>query len=344
MAKEDLRGKRVTLAHGNGGRLSHEIYSDLICRHFNNEYLNRLSDSAILEHPRSGITFSTDSYVVKPLFFPGGDIGKLAVCGTVNDLSVMGARPCFLSCGLIIEDGFGLEDLDRVLASMAKTAKTCNVSIVTGDTKVVEHGSCDGLFINTSGIGFFDNGDPGFSPDTMKPSDRVIITGTIGDHGMAILTSRESFPVRSDCTSDCAPIHTLLASVMESVPQSSIRVMRDPTRGGLATTLNEFVQKSGLGIKVDETSIPIRDEVRALCEMAGYDPLYIANEGKAIIVIDAEHADTAVSVLRKHELGKDSAIIGIVSKENAGSVVLKTVIGGERFIDMLTGDMFPRIC
>jgi hydrogenase expression/formation protein HypE len=336
--------KKITLAHGNGGKLSHEIYSSLICKHFSNKYLAPLSDSAVLDGKGLRLAFSTDSYVVKPAFFPGGDIGKLAVCGTVNDLAVVGATPSYLSCSLIIEEGFELDKLDTILRSMASVAEQCNVSIVTGDTKVVEHGSADGIFINTAGIGYFDTDDPGFSPERIMRDDKVILSGTIGDHGMAILTSRENFPLNTDIKSDCAPLYSLIRSVLDEIPRTEIRIMRDPTRGGVATTLNEFVSMSRYGITIDESSIPIRNEVQALCEMSGYDPLYIANEGKVLIVASKEVSDQVVSILRAHPLGKNAREIGHATDIRPGIVTLRTSIGGERIIDMLTGDMFPRIC
>jgi hydrogenase expression/formation protein HypE len=344
MVQKESSAKKITLAHGNGGRHSHELYSSIICRHFDNPLLASLSDSAILENMSAKLAFSTDSYVVKPLFFPGGDIGKLAVCGTVNDIAVMGARPFWMSCSLIIEEGFAFDSLDAIIGSMARTAKECGVTIVTGDTKVVEGGSCDGIYINTAGIGYFDPDDPGFSQEKIVNGDVLVITGTAGDHGTAILTARENFPVRSGIQSDCAPLAGLIRSILESVAASEIRVMRDPTRGGLATTLNELVSGTGVGMEIDESSIPIREDVRSLCEMAGYDPLYIANEGKAVIVVSLEASDSLLSAVRAHPLGANAAIIGRVTLNYPGTVTMRTAIGGGRILDMLTADMFPRIC
>ncbi|MBN2536031.1 MAG: hydrogenase expression/formation protein HypE [Spirochaetales bacterium] len=334
----------ITLAHGNGGKLTHDLISSVFLPCFNNPVLSELSDSALLNVHGQKLAFSTDSYVVKPLFFPGGNIGTLAVAGTVNDLSVTGARPQFLSASFIIEDGFPINSLKKIAESMAHTAESAGISIVTGDTKVVENGKIDGLFITTSGIGYFPDTFQPFSPDLIQPGDDVIINGTIGDHGIAILAARKDFPISTHLESDCAPLYHLIDRIVTSVPPGSIRLMRDPTRGGLGTTLNEFVQGKPFGILIQEEVIPIKNEVQVICEMTGYDPLYIANEGKVIIVASPEVSTTIVSLLKNHPLGKNTGIIGKVMDRLKGKVVMKTKIGGERIVDMLAGDMFPRIC
>jgi hydrogenase expression/formation protein HypE len=340
----DTTRTAITLAHGNGGKLSHEIYSSLIMGHFANRFLAPLSDAAILEPGNRGIAFTTDSYVVKPVFFPGADIGKLAVCGTINDLAVSGARPLFLSCALIIEDGFPYTDLDRILASMSETASSCGVDVVTGDTKVVGRGAADGIYINTAGIGRMDSARHIPSPHAIEAGDCIIINGPVGDHGIAILTSRGEFPLQSGVVSDCAPLSSLIGSVLDATKPGDVRQMRDPTRGGLATTLNEIVRQTKFSFTIDEARIPIRDEVRSICEMTGYDPLYIANEGKVVFIV-AKHACTAVlEAIRSDPLGRDASLIGEVTPDRTGSLIVRTQIGGERIVDMLSSDMFPRIC
>lgn len=334
----------ITLAHGNGGKLTHDLVTSLFVPCFNNPVLSELSDSALVKVPVDRLAFTTDSYVVQPLFFPGGDIGTLAVAGTVNDLSVTGAIPQFLSASFIIEEGFPFDDLKKITESMARTAESAGITIVTGDTKVVEKGKADGLFITTSGVGYFPDTYKQLSYNLIQPGDDVIISGTIGDHGMAILAARKDFPITTQLQSDCAPLNHLIHKVMSSVPPASIRLMRDPTRGGIGTTLNEFVQDQPFGIVIDEDAIPVKNEVQIICEMTGYDPLYIANEGKVIIVASREVSTTIVSLLHKDPLGKDAAIIGKVTERIGGKVVMKTKIGSERIVDMLVGDMFPRIC
>lgn len=340
------RNNKITLAHGSGGKLTHELIRKLFLPSFNNEILSLLGDSALLQVNGTRLAFTTDSYVVKPIFFPGGDIGRLAVSGTVNDLAVVGAKPMFLSAGFIIEEGFEMSQLEKVVNSMKETAAFTGVNIVTGDTKVVERGSSDGLYINTCGIGIVDD-RVNFATSLIEIGDNIIISGTIGDHGLAVLSEREGltlnlFQGNSPIKSDCAPLSGMIGRIIAS--GANIKFMRDPTRGGLATTLNEIVNGQKYGILIEEQNIPINDGVRALCEILGYDPLYIANEGKAVIVASANDAIKVCNVLKEDALGKDAEIIGEVISEPHGKVCLKTVIGGTRIVDMLVGDQLPRIC
>ena len=295
-------------------------------------------------HPESGdrLAFTTDSYVVSPLFFPGGDIGKLAVCGTINDLAMSGATPLYLSAGFILEEGLPLADLERVVASMAATAQAAGVQIVAGDTKVVDRGKADKLFINTAGIGLVPAGVE-LGGDRARPGDVIILSGTIGDHGMTIMSQREGLRFTSPLESDCAPLHGLVAAMLEVAPQA-IHCLRDPTRGGLTTTLNEVAGKSGVGIEIEEHAIPVRDAVRAACELLGLDPLYVANEGKLVAFVAPEAADVLLARMRAHEHGREAAIIGRVTAEHAGRVVLRTALGARRILDMLVGEQLPRIC
>jgi len=336
-----MKNDKITLAHGSGGKLTHELVKQLFLPSFNNKALSQLGDSAILPIHGMRIAFTTDSFVVKPLFFPGGDIGSLAVNGTINDLAVVGAEPMFLSAGFIIEEGFGLSLLEKVVNSMKEAATLAGVEIVTGDTKVVEKGSVDGLYMNTCGIGIVNNGI-NLATSLIEIGDKIIISGTIGDHGMAVLSERESLGFNSQITSDCAPLSGTIKKILAS--GAHIKFMRDPTRGGLATTLNEIVNTQKYGIVIEEQNIPINDGVRALCEILGYDPLYIANEGKVVIVVAANDAVRIRGLLREDVLGKDAEIIGEVIGGSPGKVCLKTVIGGTRIVDMLVGDQLPRIC
>jgi hydrogenase expression/formation protein HypE len=360
---------QILLAHGSGGILSHELIRDVFARHFSNPFLDDLGDAALLgELPPGRLALTTDSYVVQPLFFPGGDIGKLAVCGTVNDLAVAGARPLYLTAGFILEEGLPLETLERVVMSMAETARAAGVAIVTGDTKVVEHGAADGLFINTAGVGIVPPGIA-LSPAHLRPGDALLINGPVGDHGLAVMLQREGMAFQSALQSDVAPLHGLIAALLDAVP-GQVRCMRDATRGGLATVLNEWVSppsippdggevsrdgspispppgetKGGkIGIEIEETAIPVREAVRAACEFLGLDPLYAANEGKVIVAVAAEAAEAALSALRAHPLGKESALIGRVTAAHAGRVVLQTPYGARRILPMLTGAQLPRIC
>lgn len=332
---------KITLAHGSGGKLTHELIRQLFLPNFNNTAISLLGDSAILHINGMRLAFTTDSYVVKPLFFPGGDIGKLAVSGTINDLAVVGARPMFLSAGFIIEEGLEMSLLEKVVHSMKETAAFTGVDIVTGDTKVVERGSADSLYINTCGIGIVAE-KSNLSASLIEAGDKIIVSGTIGDHGLAVLSERESLGFNPPILSDCAPLSRMIEKLIAS--GTNIKFMRDPTRGGLATTLNEIVNTQKYGIVIYEKNIPMKDGVRALCEILGYDPLYIANEGKVVIVVAPNDAIKVRDLLKEDDSGKDAEIIGEVVEESQGKVYLKTVIGGTRIVDMLVGDQLPRIC
>jgi hydrogenase expression/formation protein HypE len=337
----------ILLAHGSGGKLSHDLVARLFLRYFDNPTLLQLDDAAVveIESPASlpRLAFSTDSYVVSPLFFPGGDIGKLAVCGTVNDVSMSGARPLWLSAGFIIEEGLPLADLERVVASMAATAQQAGVQIVTGDTKVVDRGSADRLFVNTAGVGLVPSGIA-IAGDRAQPGDRVLLSGPLGDHGMTIMTQREGLQFDSPLASDCAPLNGLVADLLAALPTGAIHCLRDPTRGGLATALNELAGQSGVGIEIEETALPVREAVRSACELLGLDPLYVANEGKLVAIVAPQAAATALATLRTHEYGREAAIVGQVTGKHAGRVVLRTVLGARRLVDMLAGEQLPRIC
>jgi len=332
---------KITSAHGAGGKYSHDLIKRVFLKHFDNPPLRELLDSAILPEIRGRLVFTTDSHVVQPLFFPGGDIGKLAVSGTVNDLAVCGARPLWLSCGMIIEEGFEIETLEKIVISMQKTAQSAGVQIVTGDTKVVGHGEADGLFINTTGTGYLPE-DRNIAKSLITPGDKIILNGFIGDHAAAIIKARHQFQIDLDIISDCAPLNDLTEILFENI--AGIRIMRDPTRGGLATTLNEFLDGNRFGMRISEESVPIRDVVLGLCEPLGFDPFYLANEGKVVVVVAEKSADKALQTMRSHPLGQNAAIIGEVITKPAGHVLLKTRIGPERVLDMLTGEMLPRIC
>ena len=331
---------RILLAHGSGGRLAHELIEKVLVKLLSNPLLDRLDDSAVV--PFSGrLAFTTDSYVVNPIFFPGGDIGKLAVCGTVNDLSMVGATPLYLSLAFIIEEGLLVDELERVLVSIQAAAREAQVQIVTGDTKVVNKGSADKLFVNTAGVGRVPEGID-ISGSNARPGDKVILSGTIGDHGIAVLSQREGLGFSTRLESDCAPLNGLVAEMMAA--SQRIHSLRDPTRGGLATTLNEFAVQSKVGIRIEEEAIPVRDEVRGACEMLGIDPLYVANEGKLVALVHPEDADAALEKMRHHRYGKDAAIIGEVRPDHPGRVVMRTTLGASRIVDMLVGDPLPRIC
>jgi hydrogenase expression/formation protein HypE len=334
---------RILLSHGSGGKLSHELIRNIFVKHFNNDYLAAQTDASLLKTVRGEISFTTDSYVVDPIFFQGGNIGKLSVCGTINDLAVSGAKPQFLSCGFIIEEGFSIQELDLIAASMAKEAKAAGVKIVTGDTKVVNRGKCDKLFINTAGIGTLaaKRRHIGFG-HTIRAGDKIIINGSIGDHGIAILAARESLSFQSEIESDCASLNNLIEGILQRPEQ--IKFMRDATRGGLATVLCELAQEKNLGIEVSEANIPVKEIVNGACEVFGFDPLYLANEGKVVVVADGKSANEILETMRNHPLGKQAAIIGEIVTTNPKKVLLETTIGGRRILDMLAGEMLPRIC
>ncbi|NOX97269.1 MAG: hydrogenase expression/formation protein HypE [Nitrospirae bacterium] len=333
--------KKILLAHGSGGKLSEELTREVFLREFGNEVLSGLTDAAILKFEGGSLAFTTDSYVVNPLFFPGGDIGKLSVCGTVNDLAVMGAKPLFITCGFIIEEGLDYSVLRKIVASMRAAAETAGVTIVAGDTKVVEKGSADGLFINTAGIGRVGK-EVDLSLKNISIGDKVLLSGTIGDHGMAVLGKRKSLDFHTEITSDCAPLHDLIASVLKV--SRKIKFMRDPTRGGLAATLNEMVRESEWGILVEEAKVPVSEGVKSLAELLGFDSLYIANEGKVVLVVAPEDAERVIEEMRRHALGKDSQVIGEIIAAPKGQVGLKTLVGGTRIVDMPVGEQLPRIC
>jgi hydrogenase expression/formation protein HypE len=337
---ETIMEDKILLAHGSGGKLSHDLVSENFVPLFDNVFLSKLDDSAVFE--LSGrLAFTTDSYVVSPIFFPGGDIGKLAVCGTVNDLSMSGAVPKYLSLSLIIEEGLSMSDLRRVMNSIKDAVQEAGVQIVTGDTKVVNKGSADRLFINSAGVGVIAPGVD-ISGSNARPGDTVILSGPIGDHGIAVISQREGLQFSSPVKSDCAPLNRLVAEMLDSGVE--IRCLRDPTRGGLASTLNEFASSSGVGIRIEEDSIPVQEAVQAACELLGFDPLYVANEGKLVAVVAADGAGKLLDIMRRNCYGAESAVIGEVVSEHRGRVVMKTSMGASRIVDMLVGEQLPRIC
>ena len=338
--------QRITLAHGSGGKAMRELIQKLLVATFDNAILGALEDQATISLGEllqwgDRLAFTTDSYVVDPLFFPGGNIGELAVNGTVNDLAVCGSRPNFLSCGLVIEEGFSLKMLKQIVESMKQAADRVGVTIVTGDTKVVEKGSADKLFINTAGIGVIREGIS-IAATKAKPGDAIITNGYIGDHGVAILLARNDLALESTVQSDTQPVYDLISHMLEVCPD--IHCLRDATRGGLATVLNEFASSSNVSMHIHEVHLPIRESVRGACEILGLDPLYLANEGKIAAVVPAENAHELVEAMRKHSIGQNSAIIGSVNESPAGTVMLSTTFGGTRIIDTLVGDQLPRIC
>jgi hydrogenase expression/formation protein HypE len=331
----------ISLNHGNGGRLTHELIGGLFVRKFG--IPEPLTDAAILHMEGHRLAFTTDGYVVNPIFFPGGDIGKLAVCGTVNDLAVSGAVPAYISASFIIEEGFPYPDLEKIVCSMAEEAEVAGVKIITGDTKVVEKGKCDKIFITTSGVGTVSPEHINIScGKNVKPGDRLIINGNLAEHAMAVLAARKQLQFVTTVRSDCASLNYLIRKVLDK--NIAVRFMRDLTRGGLATVLNELTDITDLGICIHEGSIPVSEQVNGLCEILGFDPLYMANEGKVLFVVGEEDAEQTLEVLQSDPLGKESSIIGEVLPETGGKVVLSTVVGGKRILDMLAGEQLPRIC
>lgn len=328
----------ITLDYGSGGKKSSRLIEKLILPKLFNPALGALADGAIVEGGEK-LAFSTDSFVVDPIFFPGGDIGKLSVCGTVNDLCMCGAEPKYLSCSLIIEEGFSLDSLEKIIDSMAAQCQKTGVQVITGDTKVVEKGRGDGIYINTAGIGFVKY--PGLSPQNMRDGDLVIVSGCLGDHGTAVMLARSGM-MQGDISSDCASLNKLTESMFAS--SKKLRVLRDPTRGGAATTLNEFIEGSELGIELEEELIPVRPQVRAACDMLGLDALYCANEGKLLAVVAREDGEKLLEAMRRLPEGRDSAVIGRVTREHPGTLVMKTALGGRRILQKLTGAQLPRIC
>jgi len=339
------RYEQVLLGHGSGGRLTAELIQGVFLPAFGNDILTSLEDQATLNlavpNGQARIAFTTDSFVVRPLFFPGGDIGKLAVHGTVNDLAVGGAIPRYLAAAFILEEGLLLDDLQRLVASMRQACADAGVSLVTGDTKVVDRGKGDGVFITTTGIGVVPEGRQ-LSIRNARPGDRILVSGTIGDHGIAILSVREGLEFETVLESDTAPLHELSEAILATCPQT--RCMRDPTRGGLSSALNELASASGVGVELDESAIPLRPEVRGACEMLGLDPLYVANEGKLIAVVPPEDAERVLVRMRSHPLGRNSAVIGTVVADHPGLVLLRSQVGGVRVVSMLSGEQLPRIC
>jgi len=335
--------KKILLNHGSGGKLTHELIKEVFVRYFSNGSELPLTDSAIIDGDTQKLAFTTDSYVVDPIFFPGGDIGKLAVCGTVNDLAVCGAIPEYLSCGFIIEEGFEFEKLIKIVSSMARTADKAGVKIITGDTKVVDKGKCDKIFINTAGVGRISLKNENIASGiNVKPGDKIIINGGIAEHGMAILAEREGLKFDTGILSDCAPLNKMIEQI--TTGNDAVKFMRDATRGGLATVLCEIAESRNLGIDIHESEIPIKDNVRGICDLLGFDPLYVANEGKVVIIVDPLYANRILEGMKKNELGKHASVIGEVVDDHEGLVAMETEIGGRRIVDMLAGEQLPRIC
>ncbi|MEW6613555.1 MAG: hydrogenase expression/formation protein HypE [Pseudomonadota bacterium] len=337
----DFKRGRVDLTHGSGGRAMAQLIDELFLAAFDNDWLRQLNDQACFSVPAGRLVMATDSHVVSPLFFPGGDIGCLAVHGTVNDVAMAGAKPLYLSAGFILEEGFPLSDLKRIVESMAAAARQAGVPIVTGDTKVVEQGKGDGVFITTTGIGVVP-ADVRVSGDRARPGDKILLSGTLGDHGVAIMSLRENLSFGTSIASDTAALHELVAAMLAAVPD--IHCLRDPTRGGLGATLNELARQSGVGMHIDEAALPIRTEVAAACEFLGLDPLYVANEGKLVAICAPEDADRLLAAMRAHPLGREAAVIGEVRADPHHFVQMTTSFGGSRIVDWLSGEQLPRIC
>jgi hydrogenase expression/formation protein HypE len=332
---------RILLGHGSGGRMTAELIARCFLPAFRNEHLEKLDDQAVVAVDGVRLAFSTDAYVVTPLFFPGGDIGDLAVNGTVNDLAMAGARPLYLAAAFILEEGFPLGDLDRVVASMRQAAAAADVLLVTGDTKVVDRGKADGCFITTTGVGVVEHAQT-ISADRARPGDVVILSGPIAEHGMAIMAARADLELETPVVSDTAPLHRLVHEMLAT--GAAVHCLRDPTRGGVATALNELAQRSTVGIVLDEAAIAVREPVRGVCELLGLDPLYVANEGKLLAVVPATDADRVLDAMRRHPHGREARVVGEVVKDDARLLVLRTTVGGRRIVDMLQGEQLPRIC
>ncbi len=335
--------KTILLGHGSGGMMTSDLVRDLFVRYFDNASLDQLSDSAVLQVDGTDLAFTTDSFVVDPLFFPGGDIGKLSVCGTVNDLCVSGAKPLFLSAGFILEEGFPLSDLRRISISLAETAVLAGVSIVTGDTKVVKRGQCDKIFINTAGIGLIERLHVPLSGGRLiRPGDQILVNGYLGDHEMAILSAREGLTFEEAVTSDVAPLNHMIRALLESGIE--IHFMRDITRGGLATILAEVAAGRDFGVEIDETLLPVREQVNGLCELYGFNPLYLANEGKVMLIVARESTDKALAIMKQFNTGTNACVIGVIKDSHPGRAVMRSVIGSTLIIDKLAGEQLPRIC
>ena len=337
-----MSGKNILLDHGSGGLASQQLISELFLKHLDNPTLRSLEDSAVFDNRAGKIAFTTDSYVVDPIFFPGGDIGKLAVHGTINDLAMRGAVPHCLSLGLILEEGLSFDELERVIISIGEACREAGVPVVTGDTKVVPKGKGDKIFINTSGIGFVDEQVDISSRNAME-GDAVILSGTMGDHGITIMTRRAGIAVQGDLRSDTMPLHNLVAALLKELP-GAVHALRDPTRGGVASTLNEVAESSGLSIELIDEKLPVRAEVRAACELLGLEPLYLANEGKCLVIISGDKADEALALIRTTPEGREAAIIGRLTAGKAGRVLINTPVGGTRVVTPLHGVPLPRIC
>ncbi len=340
-ARLDLRKGRIDMTHGSGGRAMAQLIEELFVKYFDNDLLRQANDQAAFDVQTGRMVMSTDGHVISPLFFPGGDIGSLSVHGTINDVAMSGARPLYLSSAFILEEGFPLADLERIVASMAKAASAAGVPIVTGDTKVVEKGKGDGVFITTTGVGIVPDG-VNISGKLATVGDAILVSGTLGDHGVAIMSSRENLEFETALQSDSAALHTLVANLVETA--ADIHCLRDPTRGGLATTLNELAQQSGVGMRLREADIPVLPAVEDACELLGLDPLYVANEGKLICICKAEDAERLLQVMQAHPLGRRAAIIGEVTADASGFVQMETAFGGSRVVDWLAGEQLPRIC
>jgi len=336
-----MKPDTVLLDHGSGGKMSHALTAELMLPAFANAVLEQLHDGAVVEVNGLRLAFSTDTYVVDPIFFPGGNIGDLAVNGTVNDISMCGARPLFISVGMILEEGLPMADLKKIVDTMAAAASVAGVQVVTGDTKVVPRGTADKIFINTAGVGIVVDGTS-VTAGNARPGDRVILSGTIADHGMTIMTLREGLAFDTDLTSDSAPLNHMVARMLDVCPD--IRVLRDPTRGGVGTALNEIAQQAGVGIRIQEMDIPVRPQVAGVCELLGFDPLYVANEGKLLAVVPPDACDAVLSAMTGDLRGRDAVVIGEVVDTHPGKVFMTTRIGGSRIVDMLSGEQLPRIC
>lgn len=332
----------ITLSHGSGGKATNKLIENIFYKYFNNDLLNQKNDSTVLPEINGRLSFSTDSFVVNPIFFEGGDIGKLAICGTVNDIAMSGAKPLYISVGFIIEEGLPLNDLEKIVKSMSDTAKEANIKIVTGDTKVVEKGSVDKIYINTTGIGVIEENEINIGGDKVEDGDVIIVSGTLGDHGMCIMNLREELGFDNNIKSDCTLLNKLISEILSV--SKNIKVLRDPTRGGVATTLNEIIEHSKISMEITEDSIPVKDEVKAMCDILGLDPLYIANEGKLIVVVDKNDSDKVLEVIKKNPIGVDASIIGHAIKDGKNKLYLKTTIGGKRIINMPEGELLVRIC
>ncbi len=336
-----MEHKTIDMTHGAGGRAMAQLIDELFVHHFDNELLRQGNDQASFPIPRGRMSISTDGHVISPLFFPGGDIGSLSIHGTLNDVAMSGARPLYLSAGFIIEEGFPLADLESIVRSMAEASRAAGVPVVTGDTKVVERGSGDGVFITTTAVGIIPDG-VNISGDRAVPGDAIVISGNIGEHGVAILSSRENLDFETTIQSDSAALHGLIGEMVQAAP--NIHALRDPTRGGLATTLNELARQSGVGMRIRESAIPIDPAVTAACELLGLDPLYVANEGKLVCICSAVDASDLLSLMQSHPLGKNASIIGEVAEDPHQFVQMETLLGGNRVIDWLAGEQLPRIC